>query len=187
MSHSSFYEVIAQIIPVLFLALVVQLRFYEWQPHHAELARWERLTVMLLPVVFISTEAAALYALLSKVDSSVLRAFCVFGLGVSAALVISMPIRQWYGSAIERESRWGGRTGARDAHPGVRSDHRSGLLLGGAARDRLSRPRADFRVNERRSAAPGDVLLHPHSHMDSTASCARNGDGQGGESPKLVA
>lgn len=73
-----FYAVSAQIIPILFLALAIELRFYEWRPHHNRLSRANRLFVPLLPTAYVSAEVLACLTEAQKAgDDALLRQFGV--------------------------------------------------------------------------------------------------------------
>lgn len=98
-SAFDFYAVSAQIIPILFLALAIELRFYEWRPHHNQLSRANRLFVLLLPTAYVSAEVLACYPLLSGVDTEMTRALTALGVGLCAAPVLQVPLKGWFGKA----------------------------------------------------------------------------------------
>ncbi|HET9814075.1 MAG TPA: hypothetical protein VFP57_10535 [Sphingomicrobium sp.] len=106
-SAFSFYAVSAQIIPILFLALAVEIRFYEWRPHHSQLSRANRLFVLSFPIAYVAAEAIAGYALLTGTDTEMTRALCALGVGLCAAPVLQTPLRAWFGRA-QNEARKAG-------------------------------------------------------------------------------
>jgi hypothetical protein len=84
MQGKEFYSIAAQVIPLLFVALVFQLRYLDLNT--AKTPPWPLLQLIVL-VSLASGEAAALYALYSGKSDAAIRVLTVAGLGLPGLIV----------------------------------------------------------------------------------------------------
>lgn len=92
----------AQIVPVLYLALAVEMRFFSWRDHHLGLPHRLWLLPVAVPLIFLVAEAASLAPLLANLDTHATRVFCLFGLGFTSGLVLIWPLMLWHLEGAEK-------------------------------------------------------------------------------------
>lgn len=102
----------AQIVPVLYLALAVEMRFFSWRDHHLGLPHRLWLLPVAVPLIFLVAEAASLAPLLANLDTHATRVFCLFGLGFTSGLVLIWPLMLWHLEGAEKPAK-GTRKGLR--------------------------------------------------------------------------
>lgn len=114
MDHESFYATTAQVIPVLWVVLVFQIRLFGPQTEEKGASDVEPSevhrstgTVTLVVIVFIGmvmwlAEALAIAALQSESDSSFSRAVIQLAIVSGGFLVFYIPVFPWFEALMER-------------------------------------------------------------------------------------
>ena len=114
MTHSAFYSTAAQVIPVMWIVLVFQFRFFgdkverdglqsvEPEEMHRQAPTWSLIFIVFVGFLLWSAELDALYALLDGKDSNVTRQWVILALVGGGSLFFWAPIAPWSEALLER-------------------------------------------------------------------------------------
>jgi hypothetical protein len=114
MDHESFYATTAQVIPVLWIVLVFQIRFFGTQTEekgasdvepnevHRSTGTMTLVMIVFVGIVMWLAEALAIAALQSESDSSLSRLVIQLAIVSGGFLVFYIPVFPWFEALIER-------------------------------------------------------------------------------------
>jgi hypothetical protein len=114
MDHESFYATTAQVIPVLWIVLVFQIRFFGTQTEekgasdvepnevHRSTGTMTLVLIVFIGIVMWLAEALAIAALQSESDSSLSRLVIQLAIVSGGFLVFYIPVFPWFEALVER-------------------------------------------------------------------------------------
>jgi hypothetical protein len=114
MTHEAFYSTAAQVIPVMWIVLVFQLKFFgdkaerdgvarvEPEESHKQTPTWTLIFIVLVGFLLWTAELDALYALLDDADSDFTRQWIILALVGGGSLFFWTPIAPWSEALLER-------------------------------------------------------------------------------------
>lgn len=114
MDHESFYATTAQVIPVLWIVLVFQIRFFGTQTEekgasdvepnevHRSTGTMTLVMIVFIGIVMWLAEALAISALQSESDSSLSRNVIQLAIASGGFLVFYIPVFPWFEALLER-------------------------------------------------------------------------------------